>query len=135
MDDAVHVGLGDRVARHQHVEDRLLGREGAEVADALAEVGALEVLEREVDLAAVERADVEHARDVIAVELGDGARLAKEATLRLLLVLEQVGPHELEGDVPVERQVRRLDDDAHPAAPEDAVDEVAPRDDFSGLNR
>ena len=70
-----------------------------------------------------QRPDVEHARDVVALQPHRRAGLAREA-LDEPGLREPQREHELERDLLVELQVRRRDHDAHAAHAEDAVDPV-----------
>ena len=64
-----------------------------------------------------------HRDDPGMAELCDHPRLGEEATHDALLV-GQGGVHHLDRDAPVERAVRRLEDDPHAPAPQLAVELV-----------
>ncbi len=123
MHDAERVRLGDRVAGLEHAVDGRRHGHRPVPADDRPEVVALEELHDHVGRARLERAHVEHARDVVALEAHGGPRLAREA-LDQPRVREAPGEHELERHLLIELQVRRRDDDAHPTDAEDAVDAV-----------
>jgi hypothetical protein len=90
----------------------------------------LEVLHDHVRRAVLERAHVDHARDVLALDLHRRPRLAREAGDRLG-VAERLGQEELERDLLVELDVVRGDDDPHPADAEDALDAVLAGEDVA----
>ena len=83
---------------------------GPRAGEGLREVLAVEVLHDHVRRAGVERADVEHARDVLAADLDRGAGLADEA-LHDLGVGRDGRPQKLQRHPLVELLVRRGDDD------------------------
>ena len=89
-----------------------------------AEVVALEVLHDHVRRAVLERADVEHARDVLALELAAAAAPRGRSARATSGFCSAVGQEELDRDALLELEVRRRDDDAHAALPEDALDAV-----------
>ena len=95
------------------------------------QVGAVEVLHHHVRRAVVERADVDDADDVLALQGHHGARLAQEAVDglgRLGGVLAQ----ELDGDLLPELRVARGHDDAHAAHAEHPLDDELPADHVAG---
>ena len=97
--------LGDR-HRARGLEDRPAAQDGAQVRAvdvAHDEIEHLVLLTRVVDV-----------DDVRVVHRGRHARLADEALAELRVVGELRGDH-LDGDAALERQLRRLVDDAHPA--------------------
>src|SRR5439155_13468877 len=118
--------------RGARVEDDADGLAGGQrtVLEERRDVTPFEKLHHDVRRAIVERADVEHARDVLALEPSDRARLAHEPLLRLG-VHHRRREHELQRDELIELDIARRDDDAHPALPEDALDLEFPREDIS----
>ena len=103
---------------------------GPLVSNHAREIAALEVLHHHVRRAGLERADVDDARDVLALDLRRGARLAGEARDDLG-VRRGLRQEELERDALAELEVHRRDDDAHPAAAEDALDPVLAGEDVA----
>ena len=80
MDDAELVRLADRLARLEEVVDGLVDRQRAPRAEDLREVAAGEVLHHDVRRAVRERADLEDADDVLALNRCGGAGLADETS-------------------------------------------------------
>src|SRR5262249_12738288 len=74
--------------------------------------------------------DVEHARDVLAAEPHDGARLPEE-TADDVRVREGGRAEELHGDLLLELDVLGREDDAHPALTDDALDAVLAGEDLA----
>ena len=91
-----------------------------------------EVLHHHVGVAALERADVEHAGHVLALDGGGGLGLAEEAG-RGLGQLHRGGEEELDGHPLLERQVLGGDDDPHPPVPEHPLHLVLAGDHGAGL--
>ena len=116
MDDPERVRLGDRLARLEHVLDRLVGGHAAAPLHHRAEIVALEVLHHDVRRAAVEHADVHHAGDVLARDPRGRLALAEEARDRAR-DLARDREQELERDALLELRVARRDDDPMPPAP------------------
>ena len=108
-------GLRGEVER---VEDR-----EAPAREAGAEVFAVEELHHEERLARVGLAGVEDLDDVRALHRRDSARFAMKARQRRG-IRPSVDDHELQRDALADRDVLRLVDRAHPAAPEEAKDLV-----------
>jgi len=77
--DARGVRFCQRLDRLQHELDRLEQRQATEPPQLLGDVVSFQKLHHHVRQSGVERADVEHARHVLAANLGCGARLAPEA--------------------------------------------------------
>ena len=129
VDDAERVRLREGAARLIHDRDDVLPRH--RILALLRERGdvvALQVLEDHVRDAVLQRVDVHHADDVLARQTQGGARLAKHAGRHGRVARERLVQH-LDRDGLVEPQVPGLEDDAHPASPEDAFDGVFPADD------
>ena len=93
------------------------------VRDEPPQVGAADELHREVE-PVVRLAGLVHRDDVRMVERGLEHRLAAEPGGELRVGREVRREH-LQRDRALERELRRLVHDAHPAAPEDALDAVA----------
>ncbi len=124
MDDAERVRLGDRVARLEDEVDRLLDAATAPVA--LSQPARSPPSRYSMTMYGAPFSSVPtsmHARDVLALDLDRGARLAREAGDGLG-VAERLGQEELEGDLLVELDVVRRDDDAHAAHAEHPLDAV-----------
>ena len=98
------------------------GGSGPVGGDPALQVAALDQPHRD-DQLAVLLAGVVDGDDVGVVEPGGEARLAQEPLAEALVVGEVAGDH-LERHRPVEGQVRRPVDDAHPAARDQRVDAV-----------
>ena len=94
------------------------------LVEQVREVGALEVLHHHVRRAVVERADVEDARHVLALEADRVARLAEEAAL--VIGRADLVAHELQRDHLTELEVASGDDVAHATLAEDALDPEFP---------
>jgi hypothetical protein len=130
--DARAVRVRDGLEGLQREVDGPVDGEEADASEQALEVLALEQLHDDVGLATLERADVHDARDVLALEAGDGAGLAHEA-LDGLLVPEQVRGEHLHRHVEMEERVVGGNDRAHRTLTEDAfdavlaVDQVVPR--------
>jgi hypothetical protein len=133
MDDAERVGFGDGVARLQDVVGDFIVRQRASSRENLREVGALEVLHDDVGDSAVERRHVEHAGDVLALELHRRARLAQES-LDAVFAVHGLGAHQLDGDRLAEGDVGGGDDVAHPPLAEDTLDAVFARENVTHLH-
>jgi len=73
--------------------------------------------------AAGEGAHVGDARDVLALDLRRRTRFTRKPRHRVAIA-ERLWQEELEGDLLVELDVMRGDDDPHPTDPEDALDAV-----------
>ena len=135
LDVAVHdadgVSLGDGFAGLEHEVDGVGGRERAGAAHAIAKRFAVELLHDHEGLAALEGTHVQHATDVLALELGHDASFALET-----LEGARVGAveHELDGDRLLELEVIRREHHAHAAAAELAHDAVLARDDIAGTD-
>ena len=99
---------------------------GPSRVSACARSCALEELHHHVRSAGVEPPDVEHARDVLALEPRGRPRLAQES-LDGFVVVERVVADELDRDELIELLVARGDDDPHPADPEEPLDAVLAR--------
>ena len=120
---ALRVRLGDRLARLKDVFCSQFDGEGGAASDQTRERLAFEVLHDDERRAVLGDLDVEHARDVWALELHEGAGLALEARDHVGLV-HRLAAQELERDVLVEAQVTREHDDAHAASPDQTIDAV-----------
>ena len=70
-------------------------------------------------------AQVEHAHDVLALDLDDRASLAREA-LRVDFVERRLRAEQLDRDELVQRFVPRGEDEPHPTFTDDPVDDVLP---------
>ena len=133
MDDPLGVGRGHRFACFDDVTHRLVDRETSAAGDERAEVLALQVLHDDVRGAVGEHADVEDARDVLALEFCRRPRLARKARDEVRPA-ERARQEKLERDPPIEIEMVRHDDDAHPAGAEDPFDAVLPGNDVARLH-
>ena len=106
MDDAERVRLGDALARLQHQIDDGLRHLRAVVAQDLVEVVALEVLHHHERRAVGHRADVHHARDVLAAQPDRRLRLAQEARDRRLPLSAICEQQDLDRDRLLQVEVR-----------------------------
>ncbi len=123
--------VGERLADlEQEVDGERHGHPSA-LVEPPGEVAALQVLDDHVRRAALELPHVDHARDVLALDLHGGARLAQEARDRVGAA-DGLRQQELERHLFVELKVVRGDDDAHPADAEHALDPVLSRDHVAG---
>ena len=123
MDDADGMRARDRFAHLEKVVGRDRRRHRTALAKDGGEVSADEVLHHDVRSAALERAGIEHAHDVLALDLDDGASLACEA-LRVDLVAGRLRPEELDRDELAERLVTCGDDEPHAARADQPLDDV-----------
>ena len=82
VDDPERVRVGDGLAGLKDEVDGQLDGQGAPLLDPRREVAALEVLHDDVRRAVLQRADVEHASDVLALDLHGGSRLAQRTEPR-----------------------------------------------------
>jgi hypothetical protein len=130
VDDPERVGIGDGLARLQHEIDRQPRRQGPVRLEQRREVRALEVLHDDVRSPVVERADVEHARHVLAMDAHGRSRLAQEARDGVG-VAQSLGQQKLEGYLGIELQVLRGEDHAHAPPPEHPLHAVLARDDVA----
>src|SRR5262245_53336997 len=101
MHDAKGVRLGEGFARLDDVVASIANRKRSALANELAKITALEKFHHEVRRAALEAADVDHARDVLALDLGGGARLTRKSG-NDLRHLERGGEKEFDRDLLVE---------------------------------
>jgi hypothetical protein len=108
--------LGDEVRRARRFQ-RGLAR------DDLLQRRPVDVLHGDVQQAVV-LADVIHGQHVRMLDRGHHLLLPAEARAERRLVAD-VGAEHLQRDGPLERDLRRAKDDAHPASPQRGVDAVA----------
>ncbi len=109
--------------RLQQAVDRFRNGQRADALDAVLEVLALEQLHHDERPVSFERADIHDANDVLALEPGDGPRLAEEA-IDDRAVVRQVRREHLQRDGGVEKLVVRREDGAHAALADDGGDAV-----------
>ena len=122
MDDALAVRVVERIADLRDEFERLGGVQAGAVQD-LAEVGAIDELHDEVEMAFARLAEIVDRDDAGVLELGEGARLAAEAGDELL-VGGDFGGEELDGDGAVERGLPAFIDSAHAALADEGFDGV-----------
>ena len=124
MDDPRRVDLSEALASLHRVLDDLGDRQRGRRLQERVEVATLEVLHDEIRRAALERAHVRDACDVLALDARGRASLAEEATDRLRARRGVRAAHELERHALLELQVRRDDHPAHAAFAEQPVNPV-----------
>ena len=123
LDVAVHQPGGvrgiERFGDLTHDLRRALGRQGAVAPQELLEVCARDIAHRDVEMAVflARRVDGDHVR---VIDRRGHARLALEAIAEGRVVGTLVGD-DLDRDRPVQAQVGRRIDDAHPAAADDVL--------------
>ena len=125
MDDPEAMSLGDGVAGLDQPADRARDRLRAVAVDDGREVAACEELHHDERRAVVGGVDVEDAHGVRAGERPGGTGLALEA-LDELGILTEGRAEDLDGHALAEPDVTRLEDHAHAALTEDALDGVLP---------
>ena len=125
---AVHepppVGGVERLGDLADKGERTLGRKRPLLREDRAQIAAVHVAGREVELAAACLAGRVDGEDPGMIERGREARLAQEALAERAIV-RQLGRDQLQRDGPVERELGRPVDDPHAAAADDTVDPVA----------
>ena len=127
VDDAAHVRFRERLARLRDVLDDLRQRHRPARRQLAREIATFEELHHHVRLARRERADVRHTRDVLARKPCERATFAKE-TLDHFAIGHDRGVEHLERHAVTELQVRRLEDEPHPAFANEAFGAVLVRD-------
>ncbi len=91
MDDALGVGMGDRIENRPHDADCLDRRQCAAVAQELGQIFARHVLENQVDIA-VRLTRLENRDDIRMAQLADRSCLVKQH-----LILRRVGAADVNG--------------------------------------
>ncbi len=119
VDDAEAVRLAERARRLDEDLGRVLQAERADALDPLAELLAFEELHHDVRDLLAGQAVVEDLNDVRALDLGCGGGLAAEAGDGRGR-LDELGRHELDGDLGVERGVLGRPNAAHAALLQEA---------------
>src|SRR5262249_6018123 len=130
MDDSPGVGLAQRLAGLKDVVACLADRERASLRDHLCQVGALEALHHDERRTRWQRAYLEHADDMLALDRRCSPCLTEEA-LHRPRVCDLVGGEELDCDGSVEARVESPHHDAHAARTHDGVDSVLGADDVA----
>ena len=131
MDDAPVVRLADGLAGLEHVVDGLVDRQGPSRAEDLREIAAREVLHHDVRSAGRQRAYLEHADHVLALDRCRGAGFADEARVGIV-VAGFVRREELDGHASAERGVLGAEDDAHASRADHRLDAVLAGHDVAG---
>ena len=130
LDVAVHVARAvDRVERVAELRDdvgRMLGRERAVAAHERPQVVAGDVAHHEIG-AVLGDPDAVDGHDVRVLDRPGGARLGQEP-LAGLLVLDELGRDDLDGDVAVEVELAGAVHHAHAAPADDGLEAAAPED-------
>ncbi len=127
MHDPERVHLRETERRLEDVIDRELGGEGAARVEFVPEVVPGEHLHDQIRHARLELAEVEDPDEVGALHPRGQARFAEEARTQDRIGRE-LRPHELDRDLLMDLRVTPGRDDAHPAGPEDPLDDVTPGD-------
>lgn len=128
MNDPACVRLDHRVARFEDVLDRLLDRQRPALREHAMQIGAVEVLhhkEGQTAFTGEHLALVDHAHDVLRLQLQRRARLTKEAR-ELCGVRFGCRRQQLDRDAVSEDGVTRAEHDAHPAPTEHLFDPIFP---------
>lgn len=102
MHDAGRVGLGQRLARLQHIGDGLRYRQRAALLDDALQVAPRQVLHHDVGQTLFQVSYVVDLRHVVAAESCGNARLALEARQDVLARRVAVRLHELDGNPAVQ---------------------------------
>ena len=123
MNDASRVGFREAVTGLDQKAGDLLWGQGAGAIQAARQILAFQVLHHHVRRAVFQRAHVEHARHVLALQAYGGAGFPQEASHVSLLLGQLVAEH-LERDRMVQDQVLGLGDDANAPTPEEPLDAV-----------
>ena len=123
MNDTDCVRARDGLADLEHHSGGLQDRHLPFFPQDPREIAADEVLHHDERRAALGRGRVQHADDVLALDLRDRARLAGEA-LGMHLVARGLRPEHLDRDKLVQALVPRGDDEAHAAGADHALDDV-----------
>jgi len=117
---AIASGLQDPVDRGRY-------RDRPPVGHDVLEVVPLEVLEHQIGRAALERPDIEHTHDVLALDASGSAPFAHEAPDDFG-VSRPLGQEHLDGDASVEPEVHGGEDHGEPSAAAGGLDHVLARD-------
>ncbi len=120
MNDPERVRLGDGFARLQHIVHGLLDGEATAGVELAREVAAGKELHHHEWRAVLQRADVEHPSDVLALDADGGFRFSKEPLDRLPMLAE-LGHQNLDRDALLELQMHRGHDVPHAALAEHAL--------------
>ncbi len=134
VDDPDCVRSGERLAHLHHVLDCKPHGKLPLLVQELTEVLPVEVLHHDERHAVRQVADVEHARDVFALDPRRRARLGREAHDQLL-VRERFASQELERHRFPEIDVPRRDHETHPAGSDQVTDLVLSADDLASRER
>src|SRR5690606_21767067 len=120
MDDPLSVCLADRIARLNHAGNGFSDRQSpTRPGKVLLEIRAAEVLHHHVGRSRFESAHVAHTRDVLTLDLGGRASLARKS-FDSLPAVERLWAQKLESHLLIEVNVRGCGDDTHPSGTEDA---------------
>ena len=126
--------FGERFARLEQVLGGLFQRQRPSLLEDRAQIRAAQILHDDVRRAAFERADVDHAHAVLALDLHRRARLALEARDHVAAG-KRLRQEELDRDRLVELKMLRQNHDSGAALTENPIhSELAP-DHCSWLNR
>jgi len=125
VDDATKVRVLERARDARRDDERDIERQGLAVAEELACVDALDVLEHHEDLAVL-LDEIVNRDDVLVVQRAERARLASEP-LRHVLVARDVREHDLHGDGPSQEALLAPIDLGHPSAADRLLDPGRPR--------
>ncbi len=124
MHNPAGVSLGDSLAGLQHVGHGSVNRLRPISADEVRQIATLKELHHHVGFAGVQTTNIEHSRNVFAVQAGCGPPLSHEPGDGLSARISSSFEHELESHAFLEIQVRRFNDNAHPADAQHALHAV-----------
>ena len=137
MNHADRMRRGQRLTRLKHVAHGELVLEWTSLFQQRAQVLTVEVLHDHEGLAILERADVDDPCDMIALDARRGLCLPQEARdqgLPPIFGFNRRPGQELERDFVVQHEVLGLDDDAHAARAENALDPILASEDIAALD-
>jgi hypothetical protein len=117
------MGLPDRLARLQDVLDGLLDRQRTSAFEDRGQVRSAQVFHHHVRGAALQLAEVEHSRDVLACQPGSRLRFAQES-VRRPLTPKRLRAHHLYRHEVTEHEVPGSQYHPHTAGAEHALDPV-----------
>jgi hypothetical protein len=125
VDDAVLVGLRDRLARLDDVPDRLIDRQPPLLPEELGEIASFQELHHHVRHARIELPHVRHPRDVRALESRRRPTLTEEPLDRLF-ALERARAQDLQRHPVAELNVLSGEHLSHAALPDREEHAVLP---------
>ncbi len=130
VNDAQRVRLGDGLAGLENELNGLFGRHHTALLEPGREVAALQVLHDHVRSTVLKVPNVDHTRDVLALDLDRGPGFPRE-TRHGFGVPEGLGQEELQRDFLVEMDVMSGDDHAHAADSKNTLDAIFAGEDIA----